>query len=484
MIFGGSAGGGKTYSILLECCYHVHVPGFTATIFRKTYPQITKQGGLLDESMEVFRGLRPPPTLNFGMPGWRFPSGAEVRFSHLDEHTYTIDNQGAQICLICFDQLEQFSEEQFFYMQSRNRSMCGVKPYIRGTANPQPGWLAELLAWWIDEDGYANLSRGGVKRWFIRDMNQLVWADDPADLKARNPKCKPKSLTFIPSTIYDNPKLLEQNPGYLASLMALPDLERERLLGDPKRGGNWKIRAGGSHFKREWFKPLPQKPAGLTYTRRYWDLAATPPSIVEGTGNKDPDSTVGALLGYKDGCWYICDVIRGRWSPQSVRNMVWQAAVLDGPEVPVRMEIEGGSSGKTVVDMYARDVFPGRDFRGCRPVTSKAIRAQPLSAAAEAGNVYIVAGPWNKAFLDEAESFTGDGAAGTHDDQIDAISGAMDDIRQSIGGGMVHIGGAQGPLENVRKTLDEQIRKQYNSIHDPAEKLKAAEALQKAGFTI
>lgn len=482
-IFGGAAGGGKTFSILMECCYHVNIPNFTATIFRKSYPQIMRQGGLWDESFEVFNGITtPPPFPSYGLPGWRFPAGAEVRFSHMDDKTYMIDNQGAQICMIGFDQLEQFSGEQFFFMMSRNRSMCGVRPYMRGTANPQPGWLAEFIDWWIEKDGYANIERSGKVRWFVRMSGQMEWADSYAELKSRYPDSEPKSATFILSTIYDNPALLDKNPGYLASLKNLPDLERQRLLGDPQRGGNWKIKAGGTHFKREWFQIIPQMPADLHPVRRYWDMAATPPDLA--TGNGSPDCTAGALIGFRAGQWFICDMRRDRLTPKSAKDLVWQTAVIDGPKIPVRMEIEGGASGKNMIDDYARTVFMGRDFKGRYPSGSKAVRAQPLSCAAEAGNVFLVEGAWNKAFLDEAESFTGEDTAGLHDDQIDACAGAMKDIAEALGGNMIFMAGDELPLDNVRRKLDDTIRQQYEGIRDPKEKLAAAEALQRAGFTI
>jgi hypothetical protein len=76
------------------------------------------------------------------------------------------------------------------------------------------------------------------------------------------------------------------DPGYLANLMALPTVERERLL-----GGNWKIRpAAGLYFQREWCEvvdAIPPKPWS-----RGWDLAATPK-----TESNDPDWTSGTKIG-------------------------------------------------------------------------------------------------------------------------------------------------------------------------------------------
>lgn len=484
-IYGGSAGGGKTWSLLYTPLRHMDHPGFGAVIFRRTYPQITVQGGLWDESINIYSLYRDPKTNAPAIPKtgtmtWEFPNHCAISFRHMQGADATFDYQGAQIPLECFDQLEQFEEAHFFFMLSRNRSTCGVRPYVRATANPQPGWLADFLSWWIADDGYANLDRVQRTRYMIRDGASIVWADTPEELKAKHPEAMPLSVRFIPASVYDNPALLTVNPGYLANLMALPETERKRLLGDRLRGGNWKIKPGGTHFKREWFKIIPEAPAKMQAIRRYWDLAATPPQIASGNGH--PDYTAGPKLGFLNGQWYICDMRRDRLSPKGVKDLIWQTMVLDGPEVPTRMEIEGGASGKTVVDDYARTVFVGRNFRGRYPSGSKAVRAQPLSAAAEAGNVFLVAGPWNKAFLDEAESFTGD--EGKKDDQIDATSSAMADIRESIGGNSIYIPGAQTVLDLERKKCDDVIRRQYESITDPEEKLRAAEVLTHAGFSV
>lgn len=124
------------------------------------------------------------------------------------------------------------SESQFWYMLSRNRSTCGVRPYVRATCNPDPGWVKDLLAPWVDDgfDGPKALS--GELRWFVRLEGKIRWVErDHPDAK---------SLTFIRASIYDNAVLLDRNPEYLATLKALPPVERARLL-----DGDWSIRREG-----------------------------------------------------------------------------------------------------------------------------------------------------------------------------------------------------------------------------------------------
>src|SRR5215468_6973160 len=108
---------------------------------------------------------------------WRWPRGGKIKFLHLQFDSTVYDWQGAQITLICFDELTHFSRHQFFYMVSRNRSTCGVRPYIRATCNPDAdSWVADFLAWWIDrETGFPIPERAGVLRYFVRVSDEIVW---------------------------------------------------------------------------------------------------------------------------------------------------------------------------------------------------------------------------------------------------------------------------------------------------------------------
>ena len=248
-IYGGAAGGGKTYALLLEPLRHMNVDGYSATIFRKNATQISIDGGLLDESMQIYGLLRNAVYKASPKPHWVFSGKSKVSFMHIDGDRDLPKWQGSQICFIGFDELCHFSEEQFFYMLSRNRSTCGVKPYVRATCNPDAdSWVAKLISWWIDQDtGYPIPGRSGVLRYFYRDNSEVRWGDNKEELAEKYGAdlelCK--SLTFIASSIYDNKILLDRAPSYLANLYGLSLIERERLL-----NGNWKIKpAAGFYFR-------------------------------------------------------------------------------------------------------------------------------------------------------------------------------------------------------------------------------------------
>lgn len=174
---------------------------------------------------------------------------------------------------------------------------------------------------------------------------------------------------------------------------------------------------GGALMQREWFRIVTEIPP-LRSIIRYWDLASTPAD-----GNNDPDWTAGAKVGRtEDGRWIVLDMRHSRLSPAGNEMLVQHTASEDGKNVRVGMEEEGGASGKSLIDHYRRTVLLGYNYHGHRPTGDKVIRAMPFAAAAEAGNVMILKGEWNKAFLDEVESF---GPDCQHDDQVDACSGAV-----------------------------------------------------------
>lgn len=240
-IYGGAAGGGKTWALLMEPLRHVANKDFGAVIFRRSTVQVRNQGGLWDESSTLYPNMGAEPREH--VLDWRFPSGSTVAFAHLEHDKTVLNWQGSQIPLIGFDELTHFSPNQFWYMVSRNRSTCGVRPYIRATCNPDAdSWVAEFISWWIDPvTGVAIPERGGKLRWFVRINDKLIWADSPDELAeyvdAAGKPIPAKSVTFVPAKLSDNSALMAADPGYLANLMALPTVERERLL-----GGNWKIK--------------------------------------------------------------------------------------------------------------------------------------------------------------------------------------------------------------------------------------------------
>lgn len=434
VVYGGAAGGGKSYALLLDALRYAAlqpVRDYGAVIFRRESPQITNQGGLWDEASNVYAlaGGKPNKTfLSFEWPRHK----TRIRFSHMQYEEDKYAWQGAQIPYIGFDELTHFSETQVFYMFSRNRSTCGIKPRVRATTNPDAdSWVKRFLAPWVDET-YPRPARSGEIRHFIREDGQVRWLGEGET----HPDSK--SVTFIEADIYDNPALLRKDPGYLANLKSLSLVDRERLLNK-----NWSIRAiSGMYYRRHWFPILEVRPPDIEAECRFWDKAATE-EPKPGSKRSDPDYTASVLLARrKVNCSPRYVILHATWdrkSPAGVENLIRQVAVMDdGCTVDVQgnirnhekyvrvvIEEEGGSSGKDDTFNFVTRVLEGFDAHGTRSTGDKEVRAKAPSAQAEVGNIGVLKGEWNDGFFHFLEAFPN---PKVHDDPVDGLSGAYKEL--------------------------------------------------------
>lgn len=421
-IFGGSAGGGKSFGLLLEQLYDAENAGFRSVIFRRTIPMIRQPGGLLDTAGQVFPLLGAK--LNQSLLEWQFPSGAIVKLAGMELESDRYGWQGSQIALICFDEVQEFAECQFWFLFSRNRSTSGARTRIRATCNPDcDSWLREFLRWWIDDaTGLPIAERAGMLRWFVRRDDALTWADTRQELVEKfGDDAEPKSVTFIPASVHDNKILLKSDPAYLSNLKALPLVERERLL-----NGNWNVRAtAGNYFRREWFQIVDHAPAEIVGRVRFWDRAAS-----EQRPGTDPDATVGLLLS-KDlaGTYFIEDVRKLYATPGAVTAAMVNTARQDGQLTQVSFHQDPASAGKFEAEATAT-ALDGFAVKFCTATGDKQTRAKPVSAQCEAGRVKIVRGSWNDDFLRVLENFP----TGKHDDEVDGLSGAHAALLAPSGG--------------------------------------------------
>lgn len=439
VIYGGAAGGGKTYAELLEPLRHINNPQFGAVFFRRTYPEIMNEGGLWDTAHEVYPlfGGRP----NRNDKTWTFPSGMQIAMRHLQRIQSVYAWQGAQVPLFLFDELTHFAQSQFFYMLTRNRSLSGVRPYIRGACNPDPdSWVAKFIDWWIDEDtGFPITERAGQLRWFVRVAGELKWADtkeeamllDVVDVK----RSRPKSVTFIPATIYDNPILMAGDPDYMGNLLAQDLVTQGRLL-----AGNWKIRpAAGVLFQRGWFEIIDEAPVSNSLLLRFWDFAGTAKKINkehedDELGLKGPDFTSSCLGMMSGGRFIILDMTEERLGPAEadaqMLNLAKQdynlALALGCSGYAVKWEEEGGASGKRD-SAKLQVMLNGFDAEPVRPQGDKITRAKPLARASKAGNVKLLNRPaWNERYLTHMHNQP----QWPHDDMMDSSAGCYNALNE------------------------------------------------------
>lgn len=202
VLYGGAAGGGKSFALLFDAIRYAHVPRYRAVIIRRTMPELTE---LIETSKEYYPKLFPGAKFITQKNWWRMPSGAIIEFGYL-EHVSSdkLRYQGQQYHYIAFDELGQWSSpEGFNYLKSRLRNaptdpMTGEKIplQIRATSNPGARWVKEMF---IDAapPNTTFYDRAGV------------------------------SHKFIPASLLDNPHL---DDNYRQMLESLPEIERRQLL--------------------------------------------------------------------------------------------------------------------------------------------------------------------------------------------------------------------------------------------------------------
>ena len=378
-LFGGAAGGGKSSALLMAALQYIDVPNYSAILFRRTYADLALPGAIMDRFQ---RWIAEEEDIKWTANNYTavFPSGARISFGYLNNSQDYLRYKGAEFQFIGMDEVTEIREADYRYLFSRLRRpasgpLAKVPLRMRCASNPAPNWVRQ--------------------RFIIEGKEQ--------------------GRIFVPSFLTDNPGIDAES--YRQSLQALDPIERKRL-----EEGDWWSTTLGSMFDRESVVLLDQNEvpelSSMARAVRFWDLAATEPSST----NPDPDWTVGTLMMFDQGIAYILDVKRARVKGEKVEQLIAQTAYEDGHAVPIRMEQEPGSSGKALVDQYARYVLPGYDFVGMRSTGDKVTRARPFAAALANGNVRAVRGAWLTDWLDELSTFP---EACNHDDQVDSATGAF-----------------------------------------------------------
>ncbi|MFC3630437.1 phage terminase large subunit [Paracoccus angustae] len=198
--------------------------------------------------------------------------------------------------------------------------------------------------------------------------------------------------------------------------------ELERTLGSYATAGQLQQRPvprGGGLFKREWFGTIPALPVGCRFVRG-WDLAATE--------DAEAAATAGVLMAQApDGRFIVADVARAQLGPMGVERLMRATAEQDrAAHGAVRGSFpqDPGQAGKAQAQHLLRHVLTGFDYHFSPESGDKETRALPLAAQAEAGNVFLLEGPWNAQFLDEIALFP----MGKWKDQVDAASRAFTEL--------------------------------------------------------
>lgn len=240
-LYGGAAGGGKSYGILADAARDLWHPQFRGLIVRRTTEELRE---LIQKSQELYPRIYPDIKWSERKMEWYFPKkpGGRLWMSYLERDQDVTRYQGQSFNYIAFDELTQWPTPYAWnYMRSRLRttSGSGLKLYMRATSNP------------------GGLGHHWVKRMFI---DPAPWGEAfPAtDLETGKAMVYPKGHSkegeplflrrFIPAKLSDNPYLYDEGD-YETNLLSLPEHERKRLL-----EGDWDVSEGAAF--PEWRRNL------------------------------------------------------------------------------------------------------------------------------------------------------------------------------------------------------------------------------------
>lgn len=227
LFYGGAGGGGKTDLLLgLASTHHKH-----SIIFRRVFPSMR---GMIERSREIYnvRGETGSDTFNEGTHIWRLCDKRLIEFGTLQYEKDKENYRGRPHDLYGWDEITEFTESQFRFVNAWNRSTRrGQRCRVVATGNPpttQEGlWIIEYFAPWLKQD-YPTPAKPGELRWFARVDDKDVERNNGAPFTYKGETIQPRSRTFIPARLSDNPYLVDS--GYGSVLQSLPEPLRSQML--------------------------------------------------------------------------------------------------------------------------------------------------------------------------------------------------------------------------------------------------------------
>ena len=211
VLYGGAAGGGKSYAMLVDPLRYAHKKAHRALILRRSMPELRE---MIDKSRELYPQAFPGAKFREVEKLWNFPSGAKIEFGFLERDADVYRYQGQAYSWIGFDEITHLPTEfSWNYLASRLRTTDPeIKTYLRCTANPGGSG-----AHW-------------VKKRYIEpsESNKSFLGEDGLTRK------------FIPAKLQDNPYLAKDGV-YEQMLKSLPPIQRRQLL-----EGNWEVAEGAA----------------------------------------------------------------------------------------------------------------------------------------------------------------------------------------------------------------------------------------------
>ena len=260
-IFGGSRGGSKSFSLLMESLKDIYNPYYNSILLRN------EKDDLLDliNTSYILYGQMGQYNKSISDMTWYFKNGGKLKFSYLADSYDDFKKrfQGKQYSFIGIDEITHCSYEKFKYLITCNRNAYGIRNIFYVTFNPDPeSWVRKFIDWWIGEDGLPIDERDGIMRYCFMEgdsPDSIYWGNTPEEVYNQckhiiDPLWKDayeelgfnkvtmyvKSVTFIQGRLEENIKLIASDPNYAANLSQQNEEQRARDL-----EGNWNFKATG-----------------------------------------------------------------------------------------------------------------------------------------------------------------------------------------------------------------------------------------------
>jgi hypothetical protein len=253
LFYGGAAGGGKS-DLLLGTALTRHE---RSLILRREFTQLTGVGSLIERSREL---IGPNGSYNGTYHTWRnLPGGRSIEFGGCQQYSDVFGYQGRPHDLIGFDEIAYFMESQYRFLKGWARTTTlGQRVRVIATGNPpttpEGEWIIKYWAPWLDP-GHSRPAKPGELRWFAVIDGEDVEVESGDPIKWQGDVIEPRSRTFIPAKLEDNPALMET--GYRAQLQAMPEpLRTQMLFGDfdlKFEDDPWQV------IKREWVEAAMER---------------------------------------------------------------------------------------------------------------------------------------------------------------------------------------------------------------------------------
>lgn len=435
VLYGGSAGGAKSDSLLLAAMQYVDLPNYSAVIFRRTYTDLALSGAIMDRSHQWLDQFKDEGVhWNDQKKRWTFPSGSTLSFGYMEGPSDRDRYRSAEYTFVGFDEVTEVDPECFLFMFSRLRRNVDSPIPLRFRAATNPGGKhGEFYKKRYIPDEYAamdDLEAKFGRLWEISDPchdceqtgvfeGERCFYCDGTGKQIRK---------FLPARAQDNPSL--DVISYRKNLAKMSHVVRRQM-----ERGDWNVAESGGIFNQEWFRtfqmngeyikifpfdehlrPLPVR----TFSRRDCVIFVTADTALKAKTTADYSVICTWAFHRQTGSLCLLKAYRGKVDAPSLRPLISSACLEAKAQFVL---IEEAASGIELIQILRKnnECIGGIPVKSYLPGSAdKVSRSVPAQIRMESGLIYFPeqSTPEIDAGKVELIQFN----KGPHDDFVDNVS--------------------------------------------------------------